>query len=812
MKMSRLYVVIFFLLSTYIVQAQAGLCPPNIDFENGDFTNWQCYIGTVTVNRGANQVNLSPSAPAINRHTIIPVAGAGVDFYGGFSQVCPNGSGFSVKLGNDGTGSQAEGIEYIYNIPSTATTFSILYQYAVVLQDPGHSPEEQPRFQAKLSDLTTGTSIPCVTFDFTASASLPGFKPSPRNPGVLYKDWTPITINLGGLAGHTIKLEFITSDCTRGGHFGYAYVDVNSLCNGAIAGTTICQGDTAMSLTAPFGFEHYNWYADNTFTSMIDTSQVLNLNPAPTVGTIFPVVVMPYPGFGCQDTLYATLTTAAKPISNAGADQLACKFTSVQIGAPQISPLYAYSWLPATGVSNPAQADPMATVTSNTPVQFVLKTTDKITGCFAYDTTFVTGVTVDTAMQINGPTDYCSGKPLTTLFSVNNSSTNIQWYESNTQIPGATNATYHPTANGSYWAAVTQSGCSDSSSHYNFTIHDTPLPLFVPVKDTQCITNNNFSFTNTSSIPSGEALSYYWTFGDGSFSALHQPTKNYNATGKYDVWLYVSSPYNCVDSLHDVLTVMPNAIPDFKWDSVCLNRPVRFTNLSSNNGSPQVSYLWDFKNGTTSTLQNPSLVTYADAGWKDVTLEMTALGCETAPQLSSKSVLVNDPASGVRYRDITIPEGHTTVLKARTTIGNKYSWSPATQLNSATIFNPVYTATDDQLYFIDITDGHSCVTRDTIQVYALKKPGHYLPSAFTPNGDGLNETIQPYLIRMKMLKRFSIFNRSGNLIFTTTKEGEAWDGRYRGVPQDVGVYVWTLEYIDKTDKVIFAKGTITLIR
>lgn len=87
-----------------------------------------------------------------------------------------------------------------------------------------------------------------------------------------------------------------------------------------------------------------------------------------------------------------------------------------------------------------------------------------------------------------------------------------------------------------------------------------------------------------------------------------------------------------------------------------------------------------------------------------------------------------------------------------------------------------FTAINDVLYTITITDPHTCITVDTLQMLVLKKPGYYLPTAFTPNGDGLNDIVRPYLVGMKSLKSFSIFNRWGNLIFYSTRR-EGWDGK-----------------------------------
>ncbi len=803
---------IIFLISFQVSKGQVGLCPPNLDFEAGDFSGWECRWGLTF--DGLPLPNIGPQP---GRHTIIDAATAGTDFYGGFPELCPNGSGYSVKLGNNGTGRQSESVSYTYTIPPTLTVFSMIFHYAVVLQNPNHSVLEQPRFQARIIDMSTGNTIPCVTFDFTATTAPGGFLPSPNSPPnglVVYKGWTPITVNLNAYIGRTIRLEFITNDCTLGAHFGYAYLDVNTNCNGAISGTNICVGDNAITLTAPFGFQSYAWYTDNTFTTILSTNQTLPLNPAPTVGTVFPVIVTPYPGFGCIDTLYATIGVSPKPVSNAGADVAICKFQQAQLGGAS-APTLTYEWTPASQVSNPTISNPLAWNIPPNPTEFIVKTTDILTGCFSYDTTIVSNVVVDNAITATGNLAFCDyGLPEATL-SVNNTSSPIQWYNNSNPVAGATGAIYQPMVSGDYWAQLTQNGCTDSTQTISIAVHPLPQASFTFVSDSGCVTDNSFLFTNTSSISDNSSLQYNWKFSDGVTLQTLDAVRVFDAVGNYNLALVISSAFGCKDSTAPVdLFILPNGVPNFKWDSVCRDQPVLFTNLSKENGSVSVSYNWSFDDGNPSSpVKDPSPVTYLSSGIKNVVLEMTTLGCENDPQSLTKKIKVNAPDAGVRYRTITVPEGSSKTIHVRDSVGSNFLWKPQVQLSSYTTrYTEFFATANDVEYQIDITDENTCVTTDTILMQVLKKPGYYLPTAFTPNGDGLNDVARPYLVRMKSLKSFSVFNRWGNLIFYTTTEGEGWDGTYKGMKQDSGVYVWILEFMNNDNKLLIEKGTITIIR
>ena len=101
-------------------------CPPNIDFENGNFTNWQCFLGTVDSVGTTNVITVNPSAPTVNRHTIVPrVIPSALDPFGLFPTNPPDGSNFAVKLGNTSVGAQAERIRYTIHVPVNDSNFSI---------------------------------------------------------------------------------------------------------------------------------------------------------------------------------------------------------------------------------------------------------------------------------------------------------------------------------------------------------------------------------------------------------------------------------------------------------------------------------------------------------------------------------------------------------------------------------------------------------------------------------------------------------------------------------------------------------------
>ena len=324
---------VFALIGNVSVVAQS--CPPNIDFETGGFNGWTCYNGYTSSVGNQNVISLYASGgPEFNRHTMYSAPTTEVDPYGGFPVICPNGSGYSIKLGNNRGGGEADGISYEFTIPENDNAFSLIYHYAVVFQSPNHRESEQPRMEIEITNLENNTLISCASFAFVAlGSSLPGFQVANNadTTTVLYKDWSAVSVDLSGNAGKRIRLLFKTADCTFRRHFGYAYIDVNSECSSNFEGANYCPDDTLINVTAPYGYQGYTWY-DSSLTNVLGNSQQLTIKPEATSGKTIAVRLEPYNGYGCTKTFFTQLNSTLKVTADAGEDKLSCNFNPVQVG------------------------------------------------------------------------------------------------------------------------------------------------------------------------------------------------------------------------------------------------------------------------------------------------------------------------------------------------------------------------------------------------------------------------------------------------------------------------------------------------
>jgi gliding motility-associated-like protein len=148
--------------------------------------------------------------------------------------------------------------------------------------------------------------------------------------------------------------------------------------------------------------------------------------------------------------------------------------------------------------------------------------------------------------------------------------------------------------------------------------------------------------------------------------------------------------------------------------------------------------------------------------------------------------------------------------------GMQYNWSPEYGLSSTDIYNPVATldeSVDSILYKVRVFGDGGCYADDEVMVKVHKTaPDIIVPSAFSPNGDGKNDILKPFVIGITQLQYFRVYNRWGQLLFSTNQTGKGWDGSFSGVKQSSNTYVYQAEGIDFRGKKVYRKGTIVLIR
>ncbi len=346
-----------------------------------------------------------------------------------------------------------------------------------------------------------------------------------------------------------------------------------------------------------------------------------------------------------------------------------------------------------------------------------------------------------------------------------------------------------------------------------------------PTASTDSVLNNCNSFSvyfPNSSTPLYPGLNFnnttfQWDFGDGSTSSLIYPTHTYADTGTYNARVIIFPGLYCADTAYSKVLVYPYVQSDFTYDTPCTSKPVLFTNTSTASGGLINSYYWDIQ------LNNKTIDSSAD---QDITYTFTK-----APQTYAVILQVGTDKGclAIDTQNINVWQGpyqldsHDTILSRGATLqleaddgnynnGGKFLWSPVFGLNDPTIPNPVLTSTTDMTYYISMTNSHGCSLTDSIHIKYYTGPDIYLPNAFTPNGDGVNDIFRPIAVGISTFKYFRVFSRYGELLFETRQSGPGWDGNIGGRPAPMGTYVWEASGIDFNKKTINKKGTVLLIR
>jgi len=161
--------------------------------------------------------------------------------------------------------------------------------------------------------------------------------------------------------------------------------------------------------------------------------------------------------------------------------------------------------------------------------------------------------------------------------------------------------------------------------------------------------------------------------------------------------------------------------------------------------------------------------------------------------------------------DTNVVLGQPLLLNATGSTG--YEWTPNTWLSDPAIFNPIALPQESIAYVVKVSNAQGCFDTDTINVRLFKTdPDLLVPTAFSPDNDGLNDIFRPIVIGMKSLNAFRVYNRWGQLMFSTTQVNNGWDGTFKGAPQSAGTFVWEAEGVTYLGRKIKKKGSVILIR
>lgn len=348
-----------------------------------------------------------------------------------------------------------------------------------------------------------------------------------------------------------------------------------------------------------------------------------------------------------------------------------------------------------------------------------------------------------------------------------------------------------------YYVSVNDNGCINTD-----TVNVNVLQ-FISVKaglDTGICKTDTFRLR-----PVSDALSYLWTASTGEkVQSTKNPLVQPLSLTKYVVLANLGK-CQAKDSFTVKVAPYPNANAGTDI-SICFGSRVQINGT----GTGSV-FSWT----PTNTLLNDKTLTPIAGPTKTTSYILTATDTVGCPKPKSDTIVVTviQPINAYAGADTAVVPGQPLQLNASG--GTNYVWTPASFLSDPNIANPIALfdeSVDSVTYTVKVSEG-TCAATDQITVRVYKNgPDILVPSAFTPNADGRNDVMRPILYGITKLNYFSLYNRYGQLLFSTTEPNKGWDGNFGGTAQPAGTYVYQTEGLDYTGKSVFRKGTVVLIR
>lgn len=468
---------------------------------------------------------------------------------------------------------------------------------------------------------------------------------------------------------------------------------------------------------------------------------------------------------------------------------------SVLINNP--GPNTSIHWGPSSGLLSGADSDTV-TVDPGVNTLYYVTVKDTIPGVCGLSTTDT--VVIDfmpRALEIlTDDTTVCQGSMVQVL-AQSLPGYSFHWAPS-TGVSDTTalNPVISVNASETYTVTASYPGCPDTAQILSIEMQAYPLVDLGPDKE---ICQWQEISLESSVTPFRNDYTYSWTPADG-LSMPDGPNVEYIADTSGSYALVVSTPIGCIGS--DTLNVLvhPGGFGDIIADTgFC---PSGSVPLWASGGT---EYRWEPAYGLDDSSAARPLASPNSTTAYTVYI-MDAHNC-----VDTERVVVEVfPAAVINLPDsITVFPGESYHLQPGTN-AYYFNWFPTNGINSTTISDPVFNPAVRTRYFVTATTEQGCFVTDSLDV-VVEGTVIDIPNAFVP-GKGANPVFKPSKRGIAQLQEFSIFNRWGNKVFSTTDIDAGWDGTYNGAPQPMGVYIYQVRAVLDSGQVFSQQGDVTLIR
>jgi gliding motility-associated-like protein len=299
------------------------------------------------------------------------------------------------------------------------------------------------------------------------------------------------------------------------------------------------------------------------------------------------------------------------------------------------------------------------------------------------------------------------------------------------------------------------------------------------------------------------ANSFIWKVNDEVISEEEDPSYEYTEAGLYETSLQAISLSGCKDSTKTNVLVHPLPTVEIIADTfICRGDELM---LWAKGGE---LYKWNPDN----SLDYPDIDIPIATPVNTTKYKVEVTDLNECINRDSVTITVQQPPY-VLLTDSTIIIGESIQYDIADNGIKNYEWLPDTEISDANIANPLIMPTETRTYSVAVTDTADCFTETfSFDINVEKKYSVDVPTAFTPNGDNINDLIMVKGWGIKELKYFRVFDRYGAKVFETNDVNEGWDGKYKGVDQESGIYNYIVRVLSYDDKIRETKGAFELIK
>jgi gliding motility-associated-like protein len=563
---------------------------------------------------------------------------------------------------------------------------------------------------------------------------------------------------------------------------------INNLTSSITGPGSMCEEDT-IQLNATANHSPITWQWSN--PSTLSAPNAASTQAYPTTTTTYTLTARW--GNNCVVTPVKTVTVKPLANANAGPDRSICAGQGT--AALSASGGNTYTWSPTTNLSNPNIPNPVATP----PITTTYTVAVGVTGCSkTRKDSMVVTVSPLPSLSVTHDTLICT---IDTLQLTGNGVGNFVW-SPNYMIDNVNNQNplVSPDIPTLYRVILTDAnGCTKKDSVF------VDVKAFVTLQigpDTAICKTDGFILRNNS-----DALHYIWS----PSTYLDDPTKKQPfakplTTIKYHV---IGNIGKCQSQADINVKVVPYPSANAGKDTA-----VCFSTNGFLHASGGTNYLWTPATFLSNRFIADPIVIAPFATIRYIVTVTDTLGCPKPGYDTVWVTVYPRVIADAGPADTSVVEGEPLLLHGTGgPTGSTYLWDPGTWLTSTTIATPVSLPLDNIKYHLLVTSPAGCKGTDSINVRLYKlTESIYVPNAFTPNGDKNNDVLRPIIIGMKRLNYFKVFNRWGQLVFSTSDPEYGWDGTFGGKPQDPAAYVWVAEGVTYKNVVINRKGSAVLIR